>query len=185
MENEVKEYGTVIKDIHLKSQKIINGTLSLGYNLRHGSQAETYLKMQEDSILTVNGHFRAFFGSSMEVFRGACLTLGNSYINSGTVIACANRITIGDGVAIARNVMIYDSDHHDVLDEHNNVLNHSKPIVIEDHVWIGVGAIILKGVTIGEGAVVAAGAVVTHDVPAGCMVAGNPARIIKESVVWK
>ena len=59
------------------------------------------------------------------------------------------------------------------------------PITIGENVWIGCRALILKGVTIGDGAVVAAGAVVTKDVPANCVVAGNPAKIIKENVVWQ
>jgi len=56
--------------------------------------------------------------------------------------------------------------------------------VIEDDVWIGSGAMILKGVTIGSGAVVAAGAVVTNDVPAHCMVAGIPAKVIRSNLAW-
>ena len=60
----------------------------------------------------------------------------------------------------------------------------SKPIIIQDDVWIGRRAIILKGVTIGEGAVVAAGSIVTKDVPPHTLVAGNPAKIIKKEVNW-
>lgn len=182
---EITQSGSVILDLHDSAVITLHAPLSLGYQLRKGSKAETYLKMQADSHLIVNGHFRAFAQSSIELFPGACLTVGNSYLNSGSVIACANSITIGDGVAIARNVMIYDSDHHSILDSDGTRLNPPAPVVIRDHVWIGVGAIILKGVTIGEGAVVAAGAVVTRDVPPHCMVAGNPAVIKKENVIWR
>lgn len=181
----IERAGSVILDLHDSAVITLHAPLSLGYQLRKGSQAETYLKMQADSRLIVNGHFRAFAQSSMELFPGACLTVGNSYLNSGSVIACANSITIGDGVAIARNVMIYDSDHHALLASDGTRLNPSAPIIIRDHVWIGVSAVILKGVTIGEGAVVAAGAVVTRDVPPHCMVAGNPAVVKKENVIWR
>ena len=58
------------------------------------------------------------------------------------------------------------------------------PVVIHDHVWVGARVTILKGVEIGEGAVVAAGSVVTHDVPAHALVGGNPARVIRQDVDW-
>jgi acetyltransferase-like isoleucine patch superfamily enzyme len=58
------------------------------------------------------------------------------------------------------------------------------PVSIGNRVWIGAGAKILKGVSIGDGAVIAAGAIVTRDVPAGALVAGNPAQVIREGVTW-
>ena len=58
-------------------------------------------------------------------------------------------------------------------------------IVIEDYVWIGIGAILLKGIRIGSGAVIAAGSVVTKNVPSNCMVAGNPAHIIRKDIHWR
>ena len=61
----------------------------------------------------------------------------------------------------------------------------AQPITIGKHVWIGQNAMILKGVNIGDGAVIAAGAVVTKDVPAGCLAAGVPAKVIKKDVIWK
>ena len=61
----------------------------------------------------------------------------------------------------------------------------TSPIVIGNHVWIGRRAMIMKGVTIGDGAVVAAGAIVTKDVPPNCVVAGVPARVVKENIFWE
>ena len=58
------------------------------------------------------------------------------------------------------------------------------PIVIGDHVWIGMNVIVLKGVTIGEGSIVAAGSVVNKDVPPHCLVAGVPAKVVKTDVTW-
>ena len=102
-----------------------------------------------------------------------------------SLIQCANHITIGDNCAIAGDVLIQDTDFHPVMDEDGNPKPISKPIHIGNHVWICAKATILKGVTIGDGAIVAAGAVVTKDVPARCVVAGNPGKIVKENVVWK
>lgn len=177
--------GNAIIDFDPTASIELHGHLSVGHNLRKGSNAETYLKMHSGSKLIVNGYFKAFFDSSIEVFPGGVLTLGSGYINSDSVISCINSITIGDGSAIARGVFIYDSDHHKIIDGQGNLKNPSAPITIGKNVWIGVGAIILKGVTIGDGAVIAAGSVVTSDVPSRCIAAGNPARVIKRDIDWK
>lgn len=105
----------------------------------------------------------------------------NSYIGDRTEIHAGELVKIGNGVNIAWDCNILDRDYHAFNGEQEVI----KPVVIEDNVWIGVGSLILKGVTIGEGAVVAAGSVVTRDVPPKCLVAGNPAKIIKENVRWK
>lgn len=177
--------GNAIFDLHPGASITLNAPLSLGHNLRPGSNAETYLKMHDRSVLIVNGDFKAFYGTSIEIFPGGTLTLGKGYANSGCVIACAKSITIGEGAAIARGVYIYDSDHHEMIVDKGSPINSPAPVTIGNHVWIGVGAIILKGVTIGDGAVIAAGAVVTRDVPPRCLAAGNPARVVKEDIDWK
>lgn len=107
------------------------------------------------------------------------LIIGNSYINSNCTLRVTNKITIGNGCAIAWNVSIMDSEFHCI----DSKLN-AQPIIIEDHVWIGANATILPGVTVGYGAIVAAGAVVKNNVPPKCLVAGIPARIIRENVEW-
>jgi acetyltransferase-like isoleucine patch superfamily enzyme len=75
-----------------------------------------------------------------------------------------------------------DSDYHTMCDELGNEKPQTLPIVIEDDVWIGAKAIILKGVTLGKGCVVAAGSVVTKSAPAYSLIGGNPARIIKQDI---
>lgn len=88
-----------------------------------------------------------------------------------------NDIVIGSNVIIAPNVRFHAADH----DLSGDVFSHTgKPIRVADNVWIGAAAIILPGVSIGEGAVVGAGSVVTRDVPANAIVAGNPARVIRD-----
>ncbi len=90
-------------------------------------------------------------------------------------------IIIGKGVLVAPNCAFYSYDHGVAPDTpiREQPLQSRGDIVIEDEVWIGVGTIILSGVTIGEGAVVAGGAVVTRDVPPGAIVVGSPARVVK------
>ncbi|MEV7081632.1 DapH/DapD/GlmU-related protein [Streptomyces sp. NPDC093516] len=102
----------------------------------------------------------------------------NVFVNQNCTFMDKGGIRIGNGVMIAPKVSLITGGHPLPLAERREYLSFA-PIVIEDHVWIGTGAIITQGVTIGAGAVVAAGAVVTRDVPAGTMVAGVPAQVIK------
>lgn len=158
--------------------------LVIGGNLRKGSRAETYLKLEDHSKFIIKQRFQLFFGASIEVKKNAVLVVGKGYLNTGSSIVCAKSIQLGNEVYIGRNVYITDSDHH-LIYTHDTISNPSAQVSIGNHVWIGYGATILKGVTIGDGAMIAAGSVVTHDVPSKAMVAGIPARVIKEAVVWK
>ena len=86
-------------------------------------------------------------------------------------------ITIGDGTFIGPNVNLITTGHG--LDPSDRRTTISRPIVLGRNVWIGAAAIVLPGITIGDNSVIGAGAVVTHDVPAGAVAAGNPARVIR------
>jgi acetyltransferase-like isoleucine patch superfamily enzyme len=182
---KLKIFRNSVLDIHKSAKINLSEDFYINSDIFKKSKAECYLKLQENSTLNINGRFKLFYGSTIQIFRNATLTLGSGYINSDSVIACCNRITIGDGATIARNVYIYDGDHHSILDDDGNILNKSTPINIGKHVWIGVGAIILKGVNIGDGSIIGAGAVVNKDIPANSIAVGNPAKVIKENIRWK
>jgi len=110
---------------------------------------------------------------------GGHLEIGNNvFINFGTSIVAASHVTIGDDSLIGTHVTVMDTDFHRVEDKAWDTTG--RPIVIEDRVWLGNRSIILKGVRVGHDAVVAAGAVVTRDVPPRTVVAGNPARVVRE-----
>lgn len=123
---------------------------------------------------------------------GGQLTVGDDSILVGPIFMCAREISVGRRVVISYHVTIADSDFHPleraarredaIANAHGGDRRlrppvESRPVVIEDEAWIGIGAIILKGVRVGRGARVAAGAVVSRDVPDGATVAGSPARI--------
>ncbi len=99
-------------------------------------------------------------------------------ISPGVRISAEHSIRIGDNVMLAANVYISDSDWHGV---YNRIrpFRCSKPVVLENNVWLGERVIVCKGVTIGENSIVGAGAVVTSTIPANSIAAGNPARVIK------
>ena len=159
-----------------------NGKLVIGAKENPKSKEETRILMEENGKMNVNGYFKIGAGSDIRIFKNAELNLGTGYFNANVQVVCKEKITIGNNVAIARDVIIRDTDAHDILNE-NHIKN--KPVKIGDHVWIGTRAIIMKGVTIGEGAIVAAGAVVTKDVKPNSIVAGVPAKTIRENVEWK
>lgn len=157
------------------------GKLELGCKWPGLRYFPSEFKLGEQAKLTVEGHFYLMTGCHLAVNDGAQLTLGSGYINNNATIDCFSSITIGHGIAISSGVTIRDSDNHSI----NGNTAISAPIVIEDHVWIGLNATILKGVRIGSGAVIAAGAVVTADVPANTLVGGVPAKVIKQDIVWE
>lgn len=114
----------------------------------------------------------------VSVHPGAKLIIGDLSRLNGVHIAVKTSVVVGKNVRFGPYTLVMDSDFHNV-EEHSSD-GRSAPIIIEDDVWIASKAIILKGVTIGKGAVIAAGAVVTHDVPPYTMVGGVPAKVIKE-----
>ncbi|QKD13837.1 acyltransferase [Mesorhizobium sp. NZP2077] len=108
------------------------------------------------------------------------LAIGSrSFINSGVMIDAALRVSIGKNCLIGDCVVIQDSNYHEI-DEGSGVK--TKAVLIGDNVWIGRNSIILPGVELGDHSVIGAGSVVTKSVPARSLVAGNPARILREVV---
>ena len=169
-------------DVDKSAQLVLNGALILGFKQNRKSKNETRLSLGKKSSMTVNGRFKVQSGSDIRVFDNGELTLNGGYCNVGTQIVCFKKITIGKGCAIARDVVIQDSDAHKFVNS-NHVM--SQEIIIGENVWIGYRAMILKGVTVGDGAVVSAGAIVTKDVPEKCLVAGIPAKVIRRNIEWK
>lgn len=126
----------------------------------------------------------------------ARLTIGaRTYIGPNTRVSCHQSLRIGSDVLIAHNVNVFDSNSHPIdvaerladqeylragLGSNTLGIVDTSPTTVKDKAWIGCNVCFMKGVTVGEGAIVAAGSVVTKDVPDYCVVAGNPAKVIKE-----
>lgn len=139
------------------------------------------LRIDNHGRLTIGARLRVRgvpWASELAVAEGALLEIGEStFINAGVSISASRHVRIGSRCEIGPGVLIMDNDFHVAGDPSHHPP--SRPIHIGDRVWIGARAIVLKGVTVGDSATIAAGSVVTSDVPAGSVVAGVPARVIR------
>jgi len=193
----------------LFSMPMISHSIALGleqYNVRKYSSK---LLLGEKSSLYFGARVENLSGDKNKIkigcnthVRGELLVLpyseglvvgSNCYIGERSVIRAYKKILIGDNVLIAHNVTIIDSDSHEInyleraegfrdIFISGHVERHkikSEQITIRDNAWLSYNVSVLKGVEIGEGAIVGAGAVVTKDVPPFTVVAGNPAKVIK------
>ena len=142
-----------------------DGDLLVNCYREKGSRLQTVLRVDDGGTLEIGGATFLCSGSFLRVNQNAKVKIDGAWINSGATIMAAKEIAIGRGALISRNVMIYDSDH-----------NQTKPVHVGQHVWIGLGAIILRGSRIGGGAVIAAQSLVGGKIKAGTLAQGNPAR---------
>lgn len=203
--------------INAKKNSFLRNTLQLMLQLRRLSfnSANWYLNnIFKNSYFLPDASIASLYGGGKWVIGEDCLVGGHliceretseihigkkTFISSGSQLVCARKITIGNNVLIARDVLIQDGNSHSLdfkerrididfatsrhfgnprIDKNWDVIK-TKEIFIDDDVWIGMRSIILKGVTVGKRSIVAAGSVVTKDVPEDVVVGGNPAVIIK------
>ncbi|OAT83621.1 hypothetical protein A6M21_08025 [Desulfotomaculum copahuensis] len=170
----------------LKELDFKNGFLSMGTGFLRWEDA----CRNEISILNVKGRLsvngEVVVAPNARIFispRGHLQFKGQCIVGPYTEIHCSNAITIGNGCLISDYTRVLDSDRHTVIVD-NTPVNPDKEIVIGDHVWIGASCIIKKGVHIGSGSIVAAGSLVAGDVPPHTLVAGMPAKVLRENVDW-
>ena len=126
-----------------------------------------------DETTGVQAPFYCDYGYNIQVGK-------NFYVNFNEVFLDVCPIKIGDNCMFGPNVQLYTATHPINPAERNSGYEYGKPITIGNNVWIGGGAIVYPGVSIGDNAIIAAGAVIVKDVPNNVIVGGNPAKIIKE-----
>lgn len=140
----------------------------------------TRWKLDEGSRFEVRGTVALHDHCSIDVGERAALLIGDgTYLNHNSSIVCVERISIGQGCAISWDVTLLDGDFHSIDGKPS-----SSPIEIGDDVWIGCGAMILKGTSIGSGSVVAAGAVCSGKYPSNSLIGGVPAKVIRRNISW-
>lgn len=162
------------------------GALRIGLGGFGLSSAEdtSVVRVREGAAFHCDGVVSLQRGVRVVVDSGT-LTIGHgTNVNGlGTRILCAQEITIGRHCTFSWDVQVLDNDFHAITVDQVEQPSVA-PVRIGDRVWVGTRAIVLKGVTIGDGAVVAAGAIVTKDVPAGAVVGGMPAKVIGHADSW-
>lgn len=148
----------------------------------------TFLRKSKYGIIQIGSHnrFRSLATSNWIGINRPCMistqgnekaliSIGDECGFSGTVIAAFKEIKIGNHVLCGANTLITDSDWHN--DDPRT--SPPKAVIIHDNVWLGVNSIVLKGVTIGSNSIIGANSVVTTDIPANVVAAGNPCKVIK------
>lgn len=154
-----------------------NGTIQIGQNFKCNN------KVSSNTIGLIQP---CVFNISTP---GSKIVLGDNVGISGSTINATKKVTIGNNVLIGSGCLITDTDSHPIdpmkrLENPDSSADTiSKPIVIGNNVFIGARTIILKGVTIGENSVIGAGSVVSGSIPANCIAAGNPCKVIKQLTI--
>jgi acetyltransferase-like isoleucine patch superfamily enzyme len=158
--------------------------------LRRATSVGTRVRLRGRPLIT--NHGRMVIGSRVQLVStaarlelvampGGTLEIGErTLVNYGGSIAAAESVRIGARCLIGTHVIIMDNDFHRIEPERRLEWPESRPIVIEDNVWIGARVIVLGGVTIGEGSCIGASSLVTEDVPPRSLAAGVPARVIRK-----
>lgn len=175
--------GKVVIDKAASAQFEISGPITIGSSPYRKSSLESRLLLRDNAELKLHGGEIAY-GCDIELFTGARMEIGKGfYANIGAEVICGKSIKIGEEVTLGRHVTIRDTNggHYVNSPDYRN----AAAVEIGDHVWLCEGVKVMPGVKIGSGSVIAAGAVVTKDIPANCLAAGVPAKVVRENVQWK
>ena len=189
-----------IRDLYHKLQlkrvkRSIFSSCNIGDNSIITNTAFIKLRKSDPSDITIGSYFK-MSGTLCSQYHGKIEIGDHCLVGPNCIVGAVDSVKLGNYVRVSINVTIIDNNNHPVNPYDRKIMNSvdyssefrtwkyavARPIVIHDNVWIGRNSIINKGVTIGENSIVAAGSIVTKDVPANCIVAGNPARVVKSDI---
>jgi acetyltransferase-like isoleucine patch superfamily enzyme len=169
--------------VHRSASVTLGPKSILAIGLAHDSLAGSVLRLRPRSNLQVEGRVQIMRSCNVALGYDAVLTIGaDTFFNDGSSVMCSCSTTIGPRCAVSSGARIFDTDVHKLFQDDDT--HPYSPVHIGSDCWIGTNAIILKGAELGEGSVVAAGAVVTSKFPPRSLVAGVPARVVRHNVRW-
>lgn len=176
-------YKKSVLDIDKNATINIDGPLHFGIKRVKGSQLESRLLVENNSILNIGGGYISY-GADIEVFSNSRLDLGkNIAFNINSTIICGDNIKIEDGVCFGRDVTVRDNSGNHFISR--KVYKNKRPVTIGQHSWITEQSIVMPGAKIGTGVVVGAGSVVSGKLPNFTLATGRPAVVVDEDIFWK
>lgn len=171
-------YKNAIIDIDLTAKiYLFKGDIEIGCDKLKKSKVETCLRLRENAIWNSVGGNKISYGTTLEILKDAVLNSKFFTMNSNCTMIVAKRIDFGQDVMIGRNVIIYDSDFHQLLDIEGRITNYALPVVIGDHVWLATNTLVTKGARIGSGSVVGANSIVN------CKILDNQMYYVKNNPI--
>lgn len=168
----------------VKISNISTGSIKIGFGeIGIFDQHRSRTIWQVSGIIEFKGRANIGHGSKLSV--SGNLIIGKSFIMSAeSSIVARECVTIGDNVLVSWDVLIMDTDFHIIYDSKKNQTNYSRPITIGNMVWIGCRSLILKGVNIADGVVVAAASTVNQSIEIPHSIVANTATVIRENITW-
>lgn len=181
-------YKNAILDLDKTARIYVYGDkdFEIGINKLRGSKSETHVRMNDKAVWNMHHGGALFYNTVVEVKENALLDTGFFTANGGSVIIVAKKVVLGEDVMLGRNIMIYDSDFHQLQNDCGASVNPAKEVVIENHVWLTSNVTVLKGVRIGQDSLVTAQTVVNKNMPEHAIIAGKAnGASIRDEVNWK
>jgi len=184
---KIVPYKNAIIDLEPDSKIVLgDNNIEIGLNKLKNSRTETYVRLREGAIWKVLQGCGISYGCTIEVLKNANLKTGYFTMNSFSVLIAEQDIEMGEDVMIGRNTVIYDSDFHTLVTDNVASIEKTVPVKIGNHVWLTSNVLVLKGTSIRDNSVIAAGSLLKHDVESDLLV-GNDyhTKILKKNIKWE
>jgi len=178
------------KDLKIVLADYTTGIVKIGFGnigIFDSKYDRTVIEFCDKSKIEFRGSASVGHGSKISVQSNGELILGKNFcITANSTIICTKKIIFGTDCLLSWDILIMDSDLHQISDNLNSVLNSPNPVIIGNHVWIGAKTTILKGTEISEGCVVGANSLVSNVFKElNTLIAGVPSEVIKSNISWK